>query len=142
MCITQTITSPPMKCDWFQILTDNQIKPYDWLDLNLILLGKVEVSLLTSTSDVPLQYSNYYLASQTGRKERHSSCKMKLLFVVTFFLCISVGKSERNPYFFLRTNFTIAKVIDANKACVKCTRSALGARRVVVGLFLQFSFIT
>ena len=29
-----------MKCDWLQIMTDNQINPYDWLDLTSISLEK------------------------------------------------------------------------------------------------------
>ena len=33
-----------MKCDWLQIMTDNQINPYDWLDLTIILSEKVKVS--------------------------------------------------------------------------------------------------
>ena len=42
--ISQTIRSPPMKCDWLQIMTDNQINPYDWLDQMIILSEKVKVT--------------------------------------------------------------------------------------------------
>ena len=97
-----------MKCDWLQIMTDNQINPYDWLDLTIILFEKVKVSPWTSSEGVRLYHTIYFLAFRTKIKERHSSCKMKLLFVITFFLCISVGKFELNPYFFSPTNFIVA----------------------------------
>ena len=38
-----------MKYDWLKIMTDNEINPYDWLDLNYILLEKLMVSIMTST---------------------------------------------------------------------------------------------
>ena len=103
--INQTTRSSPMKCDWLQIMTDNQINPYDWLDLTIILLEKVKVSPWTSSQGVRLYHTIYFLAFQTRIKERHSSYKMKLLFVITFILCISVGKFK---YFFSPTNFTVA----------------------------------
>ena len=95
-----------MKCDWLQIMTDNQINPYDWLDLTIILLEKVKVSPWTSSQGVRLYHTIYFLAFQTRIKERHSSCKMKLLFVITFFLCISVGKFELSqPLLFFTDQF-------------------------------------
>ena len=106
--INQTTRSSPIKCDWLQIMTDNQINPYDWLDLTIILFEKVKVSPWTSSEGVRLYHTIYFLAFRTKIKERHSSCKMKLLFVITFFLCISVGKFELNPYFFSPTNFIVA----------------------------------
>lgn len=48
---------------------------------------------------------------QEKRKESDSTFKMKLLYVLTFFLCLSVGKCV-SPHLCLGTDFAVASVID------------------------------